>query len=70
MVETEYGLAGIAAATTAIVHEWLHSSDITQDIPALDVFGVGESVGSVSVGLTVAVFAGVLINYYVYEMNE
>lgn len=70
MVETEYGLAGIAAGTTAIVHEWLHSSDITQDIPALDVFGVGESVGSVSVGLAVAVFAGVLINYYVYEMNE
>lgn len=69
MVDTEYGLAGIAAVTTAVVHEWLHSSDITQDIPALDIFGVGESVGSVSVGLAAAVFVGVLINYYVYEMN-
>lgn len=69
MVNTEYGLAGIAAATTAVVHEWLHDSDITQDIPALDILGVGESVGSVSVGLAAAVFGGVLLNYYVYEME-
>ena len=69
-MNTSIALAGIAATTTAVVHEWLHSSSITQDIPALDILGVGASIGSVSTGLAVATFAGVLLNYYVYEGED
>lgn len=68
-MEKVIGLAGISAVTTALVHEWLHASDITQDIPSLGVIGdVGAGVGSVSVGLAIAVVVGVMLNYYLgYE---
>jgi hypothetical protein len=68
MSEQTYLLAAISAATTAGVHEWLHSSSITADLPELGVIGgVSSTVGSVSVGLAVAVFVGVVLNNLVYE---
>lgn len=67
--DTALGLAGIAAASTALVHEWLHSSSVTQDLPSLDLLNQGAGIGSVSVGLVIFVALGVLINYYVYEMD-
>jgi hypothetical protein len=64
----KYALAGISAITTIGVHEWLHASSITNSIPNLT-GTTTASIGSVSVGLAVAVVAGVLLNKYVYEME-
>lgn len=70
MEDKALGLAVISAATVALGHEWLHSSDITQDLPELGIIGGASStVGSVSVGLIILTLAGVAINYYVYEME-
>lgn len=64
-------LAGISAGTTVLVHEWLHSSTITEDLPEIGIVGnVGSTVGSVSVGLAVFVVIGIMLNYYLgYEMD-
>jgi len=70
MQDKAIGLAAISAATVALGHEWLHSSDITQDLPELGLVGDASStVGSVSVGLIILTLVGVGINYYVYKMD-
>jgi len=62
MSEETYLLAAIAAGTTAAANEWLHSSSITEDIPELGVIGdASAEVASVSIGLAVVAFAGVVI---------
>lgn len=63
-------IGGISAGATVAVHEWLHASDVTQDIPNLT-GTTAANVGSVSVGLAVAVILGVLINYWYWtEVSE
>jgi len=70
MRESSYWLAAISAVAVALGHEWLHRSDITQDLPELGVIGgVSAEIGSVSVGLVALTFASMLINSHV-SMEE
>jgi len=70
-MDTEYYLIAFSVVSTVLVHEWLHSSDVTQDLPELGVIGgVGPEVGSVSVGLAILVAGGTYLNYWVNDMES
>lgn len=60
-------IGAISAGATVLVHEYLHANEsLASDIPNLTGSTVAN-VGSVSVGLAVAVLAGVVFNYYYWE---
>lgn len=69
--ETAYILAVIAGVTTAITHEWFHANpDAISSLPELGIMGVSSTVGTVSVAIGLVAGVGVLINYYVYGMED
>lgn len=69
--ETAYILAVIAGVTTAITHEWFHANpDAISSLPELGIMGVSSTVGTVSVAIGLVAGAGVLINHYVYGMED
>ena len=69
--ETAYILAVIAGVKTAITHEWFHANpDAISSLPELGIMGVSSTVGTVSVAIGLVAGVGVLINYYVYGMED
>lgn len=69
--KTAYILAALAAVTTAVSHEWFHANpDAISSLPELGIMDVGPTVGTVSVAIAGLAGAGVLLNYYVYSMED
>lgn len=69
--ETTYALAAIAGVSAAVSHEWFHANpEAISSLPELGILVDSSTVGTVSVAVGLVAGLGVLLNYYVYSMEE